>query len=98
VLDIQRGALVTGFYALVSLYSAAGVGYYILLYFAMFCIIVLELFFTMFQFLSLFTIFTAVFDIYCLAQAAPGSTHYGYYIISFEFVYVGNVHGKVVFV
>jgi len=48
----------------------------------------------MFQVLSLFTIFTAMFDIYCLSQAAPGSTHYGYYIISFEFVYVGNVHGK----
>lgn len=25
-------------------------------------------------------------------MAAPGSTHYGYYIISYEFVYVGNVH------
>jgi hypothetical protein len=49
-----------------------------------------------FQLLSLFTIFTAMFDIYCLSQASPGSTHYGYYIISFEFVYVGNVHGKVV--
>lgn len=59
VLDIQRGALVTGVFSLV---------------------------------LGLFTIFTAMFDIYCLSQAAPGSTHYGYYIISFEFVYVGNVH------
>lgn len=45
-----------------------------------------------FQFVALFTIFTAVFDLYCLAMAAPGSTHYGYYIISYEFVYVGNVH------
>lgn len=27
-------------------------------------------------------------------MAAPGSTHYGYYIISYEFVYVGNKHGK----
>ncbi|XP_049941348.1 uncharacterized protein LOC126418575 [Schistocerca serialis cubense] len=42
--------------------------------------------------LSLFTISTAVFDIYCLAMATPGSTHYGYYIISFEFVYVGSLH------
>lgn len=25
-------------------------------------------------------------------MAAPGSTHYGYYVISYEFVYVGNVH------
>lgn len=25
-------------------------------------------------------------------MAAPGSTHYGYYIISYEFVYVGNNH------
>lgn len=42
--------------------------------------------------LAFFTICTAVFDIYCLSQAAPGSTHYGYYIISYEFVYVGNQH------
>nr|CAD7423462.1 unnamed protein product [Timema monikensis] len=42
--------------------------------------------------LSLFTLCTSVFDVYCLAQAAPGSTHYGYYIISFEFVYVGSLH------
>lgn len=27
-------------------------------------------------------------------MAAPGSTHYGYYFISYEFVYVGNRHGK----
>lgn len=46
------------------------------------------------QFLALFTMATAMFDIYCLAMAVPGSTHYGYYIISFEFVYVGSVHGK----
>ncbi|XP_055851303.1 uncharacterized protein LOC129915672 [Episyrphus balteatus] len=43
-------------------------------------------------FVALFTIATAIFDLYCLAMAAPGSTHYGYYIISYEFVYVGNVH------
>ncbi|XP_013097431.1 uncharacterized protein LOC106080560 [Stomoxys calcitrans] len=43
-------------------------------------------------FLALFTMGTAIFDIYCLAMAAPGSTHYGYYIISYEFVYVGNKH------
>ncbi|XP_058818233.1 uncharacterized protein LOC131681453 isoform X4 [Topomyia yanbarensis] len=43
-------------------------------------------------FVALFTIFTAIFDIYCLVMAAPGSTHYGYYIISYEFVYVGNKH------
>lgn len=28
----------------------------------------------------------------------PGSTHYGYYIISYEFVYVGNRHGKKIYV
>lgn len=27
-------------------------------------------------------------------MAAPGTTHYGYYFISYQFVYVGNVHGK----
>ncbi|XP_034485794.1 uncharacterized protein LOC117790448 [Drosophila innubila] len=43
-------------------------------------------------FLSLFTIATTIFDIYCYSMAAPGSTHYGYYIISYEFVYVGNKH------
>ncbi|XP_015124477.1 uncharacterized protein LOC107046381 [Diachasma alloeum] len=43
-------------------------------------------------FLGLFTICSAAFDIYCLSQAVPGSTHYGYYIISYEFVYVGNKH------
>uniref|UniRef100_A0A6B2EE62 Uncharacterized protein n=1 Tax=Phlebotomus kandelakii TaxID=1109342 RepID=A0A6B2EE62_9DIPT len=41
---------------------------------------------------SIFTMVTGVFDIYCLAMAAPGSTHYGYYIISYEFVYVGSIH------
>ncbi|KAH8294820.1 hypothetical protein KR018_003372, partial [Drosophila ironensis] len=43
-------------------------------------------------FLSMFTIATSIFDLYCYAMAAPGSTHYGYYIISYEFVYVGNKH------
>ncbi|KAL5278210.1 hypothetical protein ACFFRR_003080 [Megaselia abdita] len=43
-------------------------------------------------FVAIFTIVTAIFDIYCLGMAAPGSTHYGYYFISYEFVYVGNVH------
>ncbi|XP_075218880.1 protein pasi2 [Lycorma delicatula] len=43
-------------------------------------------------FLSIFTVITAVFDLYSLALAAPGSTHYGYYFISYQFVYVGNRH------
>lgn len=59
VLDIQRGAMFTGIFAM---------------------------------FLAVFTVCTAIFDLYCLSQAAPGSTHYGYYIISYEFVYVGNPH------
>lgn len=42
----------------------------------------------------MFTIATGIFDVYCLAMAAPGSTHYGYFIISYEFVYVGNRHSK----
>ncbi|XP_043585319.1 uncharacterized protein LOC122568976 [Bombus pyrosoma] len=42
--------------------------------------------------LAIFTICTSIFDLYCLYEAAPGSTHYGYYIISYEFVYVGNRH------
>lgn len=44
------------------------------------------------MFLAVWTAITAVFDLYCLAMAAPGSTHYGYYIISYEFVYVGSPH------
>jgi len=43
-------------------------------------------------FLSIWTIFTSGFDIYCLHEAKPGSSHTGYYIISFDFVYVGNAH------
>jgi len=43
-------------------------------------------------FVGLFTIFTALFDLYCLSMAAPGAVHYGYYFISYEFVYVGNRH------
>lgn len=41
---------------------------------------------------------TGVFDLYCYSMAAPGSTHYGYYIISYEFVYVGNNHVRNVLV
>jgi hypothetical protein len=36
----------------------------------------------------------SIFDIYCLVEASPGSNHTGYYIFSFDFVYVGNHHGK----
>ncbi|VEN61505.1 unnamed protein product [Callosobruchus maculatus] len=42
--------------------------------------------------LSIFTIITASFDVYCYSMAAPGSTHYGYYVISYQFVYVGSRH------
>lgn len=42
--------------------------------------------------LSIWTIFTSAFDVYCLDEAKPGSNHTGYYIISFDFVYVGNPH------
>lgn len=42
--------------------------------------------------LSIFTIISSFFDLYCYAMAAPGSTHYGYYVISYEFVYVGSRH------
>ena len=36
--------------------------------------------------------FQSVFDVYCLEEATPGSSHTGYYWISYEFVYVGNHH------
>ena len=38
--------------------------------------------------------FMAGFDLYCLHEATPGYSHTGYYIISFDFIYVGNPHGK----
>ena len=40
----------------------------------------------------MFTIATAILDIYCLAITKPGVTHYGFFIMSFQFVYVGNRH------
>ncbi|XP_037087084.1 uncharacterized protein LOC119108702 [Pollicipes pollicipes] len=41
---------------------------------------------------ALFTMMTAVFDVYVLVEAEPGKEHFGYYVISFEFVYAGNPH------
>ncbi|CAG9131748.1 hypothetical protein JYU34_021727 [Plutella xylostella] len=41
-------------------------------------------------FVALFTFGESIFDLYCLGMAAPGSVHYGYYVISFQFVYVGS--------
>jgi len=43
-------------------------------------------------FLSIWSGLTAVFDIYVLEEAKPGSSHTGYYLFSFDFVYVGNHH------
>jgi len=43
-------------------------------------------------FLACWTFVTAIFDVYCLEEASPGSSHTGVYFISFEFVYVGNHH------
>lgn len=77
-IDIQKGAMLIGLFAVVSLVV---------------CLYLTLLIRVPPQFLSLFTIATTIFDIYCYAMAAPGSTHYGYYIISYEFVYVGNKHG-----
>ncbi|KAL1139613.1 hypothetical protein AAG570_006595 [Ranatra chinensis] len=42
--------------------------------------------------LSVFSVVTSVFDIYSMALATPGSIHFGFYFISYEFVYVGNKH------
>lgn len=41
-------------------------------------------------FVGIWTALTSAFDIYCLHEATPGSEHTGYYIIAFDFVYVGN--------
>ena len=43
-------------------------------------------------FLSIWTGLFSIFDIYVLEEAKPGSSHTGYYIFSFDFVYVGNHH------
>ncbi|GBL87164.1 hypothetical protein AVEN_270459-1 [Araneus ventricosus] len=41
---------------------------------------------------SIFTQILAVFDLYVLIEASPGSTHYRYFGINFLFVYSGNKH------
>ncbi|XP_045538486.1 uncharacterized protein LOC106721255 [Papilio machaon] len=41
-------------------------------------------------FIALFTFAQSIFDLYCLGMAAPGAVHYGYYVFSFQFVYVGS--------
>lgn len=50
----------------------------------------------MLQIQGLFAIVTGLFDIYALALAAPGSSHYGFYLFSYDFVYSGNPHGKII--
>lgn len=42
--------------------------------------------------LSAWTGITSLFDCYLLEEAKPGSSHTGYYLFSFDFVYVGNHH------
>lgn len=41
-------------------------------------------------FVSLFTFAQSIFELYCLYMATPGFTHTGYYVISYQFVYVGS--------
>ncbi|CAH2101841.1 unnamed protein product [Euphydryas editha] len=41
-------------------------------------------------FIALFTFAQSIFDLYCMVLATPGSVHSGYYVISFQFVYVGS--------
>ncbi|XP_068204451.1 uncharacterized protein [Palaemon carinicauda] len=43
-------------------------------------------------FQGVFAIVTGIFDIYSLSLAAPGSSHYGFYLFSYDFVYTGNEH------
>ena len=50
-----------------------------------------------FQLLSIFTVITACFDLYCYAMAVPGSVHTGYYAISYQFIFVGSRHGECLF-
>jgi len=43
-------------------------------------------------FLAIWTVITSLFDVYFLFEATPGTNHTGFYIFSFDFVYVGNPH------
>jgi len=85
-LDTQRGALLIAFYSLVSIQTQI----HLCVGFLKFKIYI----YNVRQFLSIFTLVTSAFDTYCLAMAAPGSTHYGYYVMSYQFVYVGSSWGK----
>lgn len=103
ILDIQRGCLLIAFYSLVSIMYLPFPSWYqihISDYWTKFVHIIclLKCYLFTLQVLSIFTIVTSLFDVYCLAMAAPGSTHYGYYVISFQFVYVGSKHGKFILV
>lgn len=44
--------------------------------------------------MSIFTFAQSVFDLYCLYMAMPGSHHTGFYVVSYEFVYVGSPPGE----
>ncbi|XP_050740595.1 uncharacterized protein LOC127010450 isoform X2 [Eriocheir sinensis] len=41
---------------------------------------------------GLFAMVTGLFDIYALSLASPGSSHYGFYLFSYDFVYAGNLN------
>merc|ERR1719445_987686 len=43
-------------------------------------------------FLSIWAGFQGIFEMYILEEAKPGTSHTGYYLFSFDFVYVGNHH------
>ena len=43
-------------------------------------------------FLSIWACFQGCFEMYLLEEASPGSSHTGFYLFSFDFVYVGNHH------
>ena len=44
--------------------------------------------------MAVFTVATQIFDVYCLLMAAPGVQHYGYFLISYDFVFAGNADGQ----
>ncbi|KAG0717587.1 hypothetical protein GWK47_054104 [Chionoecetes opilio] len=44
------------------------------------------------QIQGLFALVTGLFDIYSLSLAEPGSSHYGFYLFSYDFVYAGNLN------
>ena len=81
-IDLQKGSYLASIYSLVSCHRKSDAS------------VNLRNCHSLSQLESLLQIVIAVFDIYCLIEAAPGSKHFRSFGISFMFVYSGNQHGE----